>query len=69
MADTNFVIIAMDNNQRGQRKKQQREGASNMFIVVTHSMGIKPLPARVLPKDTSSSVSRYVKQTVTYLNQ
>ena len=57
MADNNFIIIAMDNNQRGQRKKQQRDGSSNTFMVVTHSMGIKPLPVRVLPKHTSSSVA------------
>ena len=38
-----------------------------MFMVVIYSMGIKPLPSRVLPTSTSSSVSRYIKPTITYL--
>ena len=37
-----FIVIAMDNNQRGQRRKQQRHGISNQYIVVTHSMALQP---------------------------
>lgn len=36
-------MIAMDNNQRGQRKKQLWEGTGNIFIAVKNSMAIKPL--------------------------
>lgn len=36
--EDSFIIIYMDIHQR-----MQREGISNMFIVVTHSMAIKPL--------------------------
>ena len=62
-----FIIIAMDNNQRGQRKKQQQEGTSNNFIVVTHSMAIKPLIVtsrqKIIPKLLN------IKSPITYIDQ
>lgn len=37
-----FIVIAIDNNQRGQQRKQQRHGISNQYMVVTHSMTLRP---------------------------
>ena len=37
-----FIVISIDNNQRGQRQKQQRQGISNQYMVVTHSMALQP---------------------------
>ena len=39
---SDFIVVVMDNNQRGQRIKQQHHGISNTFIVVTHSIAIRP---------------------------
>ena len=66
-SDDNFIIIAMDNNQRGQRKKQQREGTSNMFIVVTHSMPIKLLS--VTWRSSNVIPCLHGKSPITYLDQ
>ena len=66
-AHDNFIVIAMDNNQRGQRKKQQREGTSNNFIVVTHSMAIKPL--YTTPNHVNTLPMTPVKSPITYLDQ
>ena len=66
-AHDKFIVIAMDNNQRGQRKKQQREGTSNNFIVVTHSMAIKPLDTT--PNHENTLPKTPVKSPITYLDQ
>ena len=66
-AHDSFIIIAMENNQRGQRKKQQREGTSNNFIVVTHSMAIKPLI--VTQKNNVVLPVPFIKSPITYLDQ
>ena len=66
VSDDNFIIIAMDNNQRGQRKKQQREGTSNNFIVVTHSMAIKPLIVTSRKKITGTIVKLIPRNIVEY---
>ena len=56
----------MDNNQRGQRRKQQRQGTSNQFIV-THSLAIQPLP--MLPMRSLTGMVYNHKSLVTYLHQ
>ena len=53
-----FIVMAMDNNQRGQRRKQQRHGISNSFMVVTHSVAIKPTINTSKEKLVSLSTSR-----------
>ena len=40
--EEDFILMTMDNNQRGEKRKQQREGCSNTYIVVTQSIAIKP---------------------------
>ena len=57
----------MDNNQRGQQKKQQGEGISNVFIVVTHFMALKHLkvPSR---RPILTQINK-VKSPITYLGQ
>lgn len=67
ISHNNFIVIAMYSNQRGQRKKQQREGTSNTFIVVPHSVAIKPLDTNskhdiILPMHP-------IKPQITYLDQ
>ena len=62
-ANDNFIGIDMDNNQRCQCKKQQREGTCNNFIVVTHSIAIKSLDTtpnhvNTLPGATVSETPR-----------
>ena len=44
-ADEIFIFVAVDNNQREQRKKEQRQGTRNKYIVVTRSMAIMPIMA------------------------
>ena len=39
---SDFIVVVMDNNQRGQRRKNQQNGIRNTFIVVTHSTTIRP---------------------------
>ena len=69
MSNDSFIIIAMDKNQRVQRKKQQRESTSNNFILVTHSMAIKPLDINprfnyVVPVITIKSPITYIDQAI-----
>ena len=66
-ADNNYIIIAIENNQRCQRRKQQREGTSNMFIVVTHSMAIKPLTNTCRCYNVAPGLER--KSSITYVDQ
>ena len=67
MARDSFIIIAMDKNQRVQRKKQQRESTSNNFILVTHSMAIKPLD--INPRFNYVVPVITIKSPITYLDQ
>ena len=64
--NNDFIVMAMDNNQRGQRRKQQRHGISNTFIVVTHSIAIKPNITHSKDTLTALSLSRV---SITYLEQ
>ena len=61
-----FIVMAMNNNQRGHRRKQQRHGTSNTFIVVTHSMAIKPSISNAKETLVALSISR---TSITYLGQ
>ena len=66
MYDDNFIIITMDNNKRGQQKRQEREGTSSLFIVVTYSMAIKSLK---IPSIYPIVAPYHHKKTITYLDQ
>ena len=66
MPDNRFIIIDKDNNQQGQRKNQWK-GTSNQFMVVTHSIAIKPL--KFPPRFTIADWYHNTKPLITYLKQ
>ena len=66
-ADDTFIIMDMDNNQRGQRKNQQREGKIDNCIVVTHSLAINS--TMTISIDTLSDVAFMNRSDITYLIQ
>ena len=65
----NFIIITVDNNQCGQRQKQQCGGISNNYSAVTQSIALRPTTfnnKNLIPTRLQSDVCNisYVNQSV-----
>ena len=57
----------MDNDQKGQRKKQQMHGSGNDYVVVTHSMSLQPINNTTVEQPNSWVFK--CKALIAYVNQ